>query len=78
VADALAVPLQAIHPDAGKYYCFLAGDGKPERVEVSLGSSNDTMVEVKSGLAEGARILLYDPETGGTKAAGPATPEGRK
>lgn len=67
VTDVLSVPLQAIHDVEGKRYCFRMANGKSERVEVTLGVSNDTMIEVKTGLAAGDKVLLSDP--GSTEAA---------
>jgi len=63
VLDTLSVPLQAVHDKEGKRYCFRVAAGKHEQVEVVLGANNDTMVEVKSGLKEGDRVLLSDPES---------------
>jgi len=71
--DVLTVPIQAVHDKEGKRYCFRVTDGKPERVEVTLGASNETMVEVKTGLSEGDKVLLYDP--GGAATTPQATPE---
>jgi HlyD family secretion protein len=68
VADALAVPLQAIFPAEGKHYVFRANGGKPERVEVEPGRSNESHVEVKSGLEEGDVVLLTDPGIAGGDA----------
>jgi len=62
VPDVLAVPLQAVFAREGKYYCYVAKEGEPVRVEVEPGRSNESYVEVKSGLAEGDEVLLYDPE----------------
>ncbi len=75
VEDALSVPLQAVHDKEGKRYCFRVGKGKPERVEVTLGASNETMVEVKTGLNEGDQVLLSDPGAADTdeKKEAPAT-----
>jgi multidrug efflux pump subunit AcrA (membrane-fusion protein) len=58
IADALAVPLQAVHDKEGKRFCFRLVAGKPERAEVTQGASNETMVEIKSGLSEGDQVLL--------------------
>jgi HlyD family secretion protein len=62
VPDVLAVPLQAVFAKEGKHYCFRSNGGKPERVEVEPGQSNEAFVEIKSGLDEGHKVLLYDPE----------------
>ena len=61
VADVVAVPLQAVFAKEGKHYCFRSSNGgKPVRVEVEPGKSNDSFVEIKSGLEEGDAVLLYD------------------
>ncbi|MHC4137273.1 MAG: efflux RND transporter periplasmic adaptor subunit [Planctomycetota bacterium] len=62
VPDVLAIPLQAVFAKEGKHYCYRSNGGKPERVEVEPGRSNESFVEVKSGLDEGDKVLLYDPE----------------
>lgn len=79
VPDVLAVPLQAVFAAEGKHFCYRANGGRPERVEVEPGQSNDTHVEVKTGLEEGDLVLLHDPgllEEGGEPetVAGPPAP----
>ena len=61
VPDVVAVPLQAVFAKEGKHYCYRGNGGRPERVEVEPGKSNESFVEIKSGLDEGDRVLLYDP-----------------
>ena len=58
VDDCLAVPLQAVHEKEGKRFCIVKKGAVTENVEVTIGASNDTMVEIKSGLTEGAEVLL--------------------
>lgn len=58
VPDCLTVPLQAVHEKEGKRYCLRVQDGKTERVDVTCGASNDTMIEIKSGLSEGDEVAL--------------------
>jgi multidrug efflux pump subunit AcrA (membrane-fusion protein) len=62
VPDVLAVPLQAVFAKEGKHYCYRSNGGKPERVEVEPGRSNEAFVEIKTGLDEGHKVLLFDPE----------------
>ena len=62
VPDVIAVPLQAVFAKEGKHYCFRSNGGKPERVEVEPGRSNDSFVEIKSGLDKGDTVLLYDAD----------------
>jgi multidrug efflux pump subunit AcrA (membrane-fusion protein) len=58
----LSLPLQAVlgSADMGeKRKCYVINsEGQPEAREVTLGMSNDTMVEVKEGLEEGERVVL--------------------
>jgi HlyD family secretion protein len=58
VGDCIAVPLQAVHEKEGKRYCFRQNGVSAERVEVTIGASSDTMVEIKSGLKDGEKVLL--------------------
>jgi HlyD family secretion protein len=62
VPDVLAIPLQAVFAKEGKHYCYRGNGGSPERVEIEPGRSNESFVEIKSGLEEGDSVLLYDPE----------------
>jgi hypothetical protein len=42
-----------------KPHCFVVGpDGQPERRDVVVGMSNQRLVEVKSGLEEGDKVVL--------------------
>jgi multidrug resistance efflux pump len=59
--DVVYVPVQAISPDDGKHFCYLAGG---ERREVQIGEFNDEFIEVKTGLKAGERVLLRAPESG--------------
>ncbi len=74
VGDVLTVPLQSVFVKEGKYYAFVDKGGRPERREVELGESNDNFVVVKSGIAEGDEVLLWNPEA--TDAAAPARQNG--
>jgi multidrug efflux pump subunit AcrA (membrane-fusion protein) len=81
IPGVLQVPLHAIVPENGKNLAFvLHADGYQQR-EVEIGKHDSHKVEVRSGLAEGDEVLLYDPraggmgsEAGGEKAAPEATP----
>ncbi len=59
VEGALAVPVQAVYTRGRRSYVFVErrGDGQP--VEVKLGRSNATLVEVLEGLKAGDRVLLH-------------------
>jgi HlyD family secretion protein len=58
LANVLTVPIQAVTTSGGKQVCFVSRSGGDEAVEVEIGMFNDTMIEVKSGLAVGDEVLL--------------------
>lgn len=73
VEGVLTVPLQAVFVKEGRYFVFADAAGRPERREVSLGESNASAIVVGSGVKEGERVLLWNPE--GTEAvSGGASP----
>ncbi|MEM7260618.1 MAG: efflux RND transporter periplasmic adaptor subunit [Planctomycetota bacterium] len=77
VEEILFVPLQAVHPRDGRFYVYRWIDGRPTRTRVRLGQSNEAFVEVRSGLGEGERVLLYEPEPGDVvDPEGDAEPDG--
>jgi HlyD family secretion protein len=55
----ISVPVQAVTTVKGQQYVHLADRSEPVRVEV--GFNNDRFVEIRSGLDEGARVLLSPP-----------------
>ncbi|GAB4505391.1 MAG: efflux RND transporter periplasmic adaptor subunit [Anaerolineales bacterium] len=60
IKDAVLVPNRAVRLVDGKRVVFVIGeDGKPQKVEIRLGASSDTMSVVVGGdLKEGDQILL--------------------
>jgi HlyD family secretion protein len=72
----LTLPLQAVFVKEGQYYAFVEKGARPERREVALGESSETTVEVVKGIAEGDRVLLFNPEA--SDAAAPASPAARE
>jgi RND family efflux transporter MFP subunit len=59
--DVLSVPIQSVINQEGKKICFVVtGKGHKPR-EVETGGFNDNFVEIKSGLAEGEKVLLNPP-----------------
>jgi HlyD family secretion protein len=56
------VPVQAVVPDNGKQFCYVADGSKADRREVTVGQFNDDFIEIKKGLKEGERVLLNPPE----------------
>jgi RND family efflux transporter MFP subunit len=67
--DALLVPRRAVRLENGKSYVLLPKTGSPipstgepasERREVTLGLSNNEMIEITSGLKTGEQVLVQD------------------
>ena len=75
VKDVLSVPIQAVYAKEGSFFCYRQDGAKVERISVEPGASNDAFVEIKSGLSEGDRVLLHDPEIapGAAQAETPVT-----
>lgn len=68
--DVLYVPIQCVFLDDGRYHAYVSdATGAPATVEVEVGASNDTYIEITRGLSEGDRVLLYNPaiDTQGTR-----------
>lgn len=68
--DVLYVPIQCVFLDDGRYHAYVSdATGAPATIEVEVGASNDTYIEITSGLSEGDRVLLYNPaiDTQGTR-----------
>lgn len=58
VADALTVPVQAVTESDSKHICYVVTAGVVERRVVEVGDSNETLIQVKSGLSEGDQVAL--------------------
>jgi multidrug efflux pump subunit AcrA (membrane-fusion protein) len=59
--DVLSVPIQSVINVEGKKICFVATGKGTQRREVETGAFNDSFVEIKSGLAEGEKVMLNPP-----------------
>lgn len=57
-ADALVVPRSALLEDEGEPALFVVRDGKAARVPVKLGYAEGQWVEVREGIAPGARVVV--------------------
>ncbi len=58
----LFVPLQTVFAEDGVHYCHVQVPGKPAtKRKIDVGTSNDTYLEILDGLAEGEKVLLYNP-----------------
>jgi len=67
--DVISVPIQAVLNARGKKVCFVLGSSTPEQRQVETGAFNDSFVEIKSGLAEGDKVLLNPPRLTDTEDA---------
>jgi HlyD family secretion protein len=56
--DALQIPVQALYETKGRFFCLLKDGDRWETREVQVGSSNDSFMTLKSGLAEGESVVL--------------------
>jgi multidrug efflux pump subunit AcrA (membrane-fusion protein) len=61
-ADALQVPVEAIHEHGEKLYCMRRDGDKWEAREVEIGASNDKFVMIGSGLGEMDQVAM-DPRS---------------
>jgi HlyD family secretion protein len=59
--DVLYVPIQSVVTIEDKKVCYVTGSPTQKR-EVETGLFNDNFVEIKSGLAEGEKVLLNPPK----------------
>ena len=71
--DVLLLPASAVKTASGsKYVQKIGPDGKPKSAPVRVGDSNDTSVEIVSGLSEGDRVVARTVAASAKAAA--ATP----
>ena len=65
VPDCLAIPIHAAFAEGGKHFAFVLNPTGYDKREVELGKSNLYLVNVIKGLADGERVLLFDPRVSG-------------
>ena len=58
VHDALTVPREALHVEAGRDYVYIVENGTLHRAAVNVGAINLTMVQIVSGLQAHAIVAL--------------------
>jgi RND family efflux transporter MFP subunit len=68
--NVISVPLQTVVNRNGKKVCYVMGSKEPKQREVETGLFNDNFVEIKSGLAEGEKVLLNPPRVSESKVTG--------
>ena len=59
--NAILLPKQAVFFENDRPFVYVLKRGVPTPVEVDIGSSSPTLVEIKSGLTEGDMVSLYQP-----------------
>ncbi len=65
--DALLVPSTALTTYLGENVLFVVDGDKAKRVKVTLGSNNDSMTVIESGLSAGDLVITAGSVTDGTK-----------
>jgi len=75
----LKVPVAAVFSEGDTHYCWRVRDGRPEKVQVEIGKTNDREVQVLSGLSEGDEVLEAPPQgLAATEAQAEAAPQGEE
>jgi len=70
--NVLRVPIAAVFSEQDQTYCWrIDNDGLPHKVPVKVGRMNDAYVQILSGLSEGDRVLLTEPQMQGPAQAMP-------
>ena len=57
-AGALTIPVEALFSEGGTDYVYVVENGKLKKIEITVGATTDTDVEVVSGLEEGQTVAL--------------------
>lgn len=58
IPDAVTVPVQAVTEFDSKHICFVQTDGGVERREVTVGESNQQLIQIVNGVQSGERVAL--------------------
>lgn len=74
IPKALAVPIQSVHTVGQEHFVYVKAPGNKVRKQaIEIGGSSDTLVQVKSGLEAGTRVLLRNPRPGELLTDAPAS-----
>lgn len=68
--DVLIVPIQTVINQEGRKVCYVTTGSRVQRLEVQTGEFNNDFVEIKSGLAEGDKVLLNPPRISEEESSG--------
>jgi len=66
--DILLIPLSAVKAAGENSYVEILVDGQPQQKTVTTGMSNDTMIEITSGLEEGQEIITQTINNGASQS----------
>jgi RND family efflux transporter MFP subunit len=58
IPNAITVPVQAVAEFDGQHICYVLGSSGLERREVQIGDSNQQLIQILDGVAEGERVAL--------------------
>ncbi|MDD3154450.1 MAG: hypothetical protein PHS41_06245 [Victivallaceae bacterium] len=61
IPKALFVPIEAVFESNNRFYVYRKNLSGPAEVDVTIGDSNNSMVEIRKGLNEGDVVFLYRP-----------------
>lgn len=56
--SALQIPVQSVVSIGGRQFVFVVNGENVQRTEIKVGQSNDKMIEVASGLSDGAQVVM--------------------
>jgi HlyD family secretion protein len=68
--NVLSIPIQAVITQEGVKVCYVVTGRGHKKCPVETGAFNNDFVEIKSGLAEGDKVLLNPPRAGESEADG--------
>jgi len=71
--DVLMVPSNAVKIQGGASYVQILVNGAPQRKDVTVGDSNDTMTEIVSGVSEGDSVVTQTITTAAGSSAAATT-----
>jgi len=61
VSSAIVIPVEALFDENGQTYVYVVEDGVLKRVDVEVGATTDTQVEIVSGIEPGQQVALSGP-----------------
>ncbi|MBO4631374.1 MAG: hypothetical protein J5858_05580, partial [Lentisphaeria bacterium] len=59
--NVISVPIEAVFEEGGQLLVYRKSLSGPEKINVKIGASSDSAVEILDGLNEGDEVFLYRP-----------------